>query len=55
MGLGLSLVLIVLIICVSILFGLYMFLCDENETKMFSNKCDKCISKLENQMKELEK
>lgn len=36
-GSGLTFVLIVLIICVSILIGVYMFLCAENEVKMFSD------------------
>lgn len=54
MGVGLTFVLIILIICLSVLFGLYMFLCAETKTKLFSNhKYDERISELEKQVKEL--
>lgn len=54
MGVGLTFVLIILIICASVLFGLYMFLCEETKTKMFANpKYDERISKLEKEINEL--
>lgn len=54
MGVGLTLTLIVLIICVSVLFGIYMFACVENETKMFSNpRHEERIRTLERVMKEM--
>ena len=54
MGAGLRFVLIVLIICLSVLFGLYMFLCQETKTRLFSNpKYDERIRELEKQVKEL--
>lgn len=54
MGVGLTFVLIVLIICLSVLFGLYMFLCEETKTRLFTNpKHEECIQELEKQVKEL--
>lgn len=54
MGVGLTLVLIILIICVSILFGFYMYLCSENEVKMFSDpRYEERIKELEKSVKEL--
>lgn len=47
---------VVLIICSSILFGLYMAYCQESEVGMFQNpKYDERIKELEKQMKELRK
>lgn len=54
MGVGLTFVLIVLIICVSILIGVYMFLCAENEVKMFADpRYEERIRVLEKEIKEL--
>lgn len=54
MGFGLTVVLIILIICVSALFGFYMFLCGENEVKMFASpRYEERISELEKLVKEL--
>ena len=53
MGAGLTFVLIVLIICPT-LFGLYMFLCEETKTRLFSNpKYEERIRELEKQVEEL--
>ena len=53
MGFGETLVLITLIICVSILFGFYMFTCYEKEITMFSDPdYENSISKLEKVIKE---
>lgn len=55
MGAGLAFVLVVLIICVSILFGYYMELCSDNEVKMFANpKYEQRIRELEQKVRELE-
>lgn len=54
MGVGLTFVLIVLIICVSVLFGLYMCLCAENEVKMFADPgYEKRIQALEEEINAL--
>lgn len=54
MGAGLTFVLIVLIICVSTLIGVYMFLCSENEVKMFVNpRYEERIRALEKEIKTL--
>lgn len=46
----------VLIICVSVLFGIYIACCSENETGMFQNpRYEKRIRELEKQMEELKK
>lgn len=56
MGVGLTIILIVLIVCISVLFGIYMYLCSENEVKMFADpKYEERIGKLEKQMEELKK
>lgn len=56
MGVGLTFVLIILIICGSVLFGVYMYLCSENEVGMFSDhRYEERIRKLEKQMEELKK
>lgn len=45
-------VLLVLIICVTVLFGIYMYFCSENETKMFVDpRYEERIKKLENKLK----
>lgn len=52
MGAGLTFVLIVLIICVSILIGVYMFLCAESEVKMFADpRYEERIRALEKEIK----
>lgn len=54
MGAGLTFVLIVLIICVSTLIGVYMFLCSENEVKMFVDpRYEERIRALEKEIKTL--
>jgi len=54
MGVGLTLILLTLIICISVLFGIYITLCSENGIKMFSNpKYDERIRKLEKEINEL--
>lgn len=54
MGIGLTLVLLVLIMCVTVLFGIYMYFCSENETKMFVDpRYEERIRKLEKQVEEL--
>ncbi len=51
---GVAFVLIILIICVSALFGFHMYLCNENGIKMYADpKYDERISELEKQIKEL--
>lgn len=51
---GVAFVLIILIICVSVLFGFHMYLCNENGIKMYADpKYDERISELEKQIKEL--
>lgn len=53
---GFWLTMIVLIICISILFGCYMFCCYDNDTKMFSNpdkEYEKRISKLEQEIEQI--
>lgn len=51
---GFTIVMIILIICTTILIGVYMYYCAENEVKMFANpKYDKRISELEKVVKEL--
>lgn len=47
-------VLTILIICVSILFGYHMYLCEENGIKMYANpKYEERIGKLEKLVEEL--
>lgn len=47
---------IVLIICLSVILCLYMYLCEESETGMFSGiKYEKRIKDLEDRIEELEK
>ena len=54
MGFGTTLVSIVLILCATILFGLYMYYCVENEIKMFAYpRYEERIRKLEKEMSEL--
>ena len=54
MGVGLTLVLLVFIICASVLFGIYMYLCSENEIKMFADpRYEERIRKLEKVVEEL--
>lgn len=56
MGVGMTFVLIVLIICLCVIACVYMCYCSENEVKMFQNpKYDERIRKLEKQMEELKK
>lgn len=50
----LTVILFTLIVCASILFGLYMYLCSENEVKMFANpEYEKRIRKLEKEIQKL--
>lgn len=54
MGVGFTIILLTLIICISVLFGIYMYLCSENEVKIFSNpRYVERIRELEKQVKEL--
>lgn len=56
MGIGATIVLVVLVICATILAGMYIYYCAENEVKMFANpKHEKRIKELERQMEELKK
>lgn len=51
---GVAFVLIILIICVSVLFGYHMYLCNENGIKMYANpRYEERISELEKQVEEL--
>lgn len=51
---GVAFVLIILIICVSVLYGYHMYLCNENGIKMYANpKYEERIRELEKQVKEL--
>ena len=51
MGFGTTIVLITVVICVSILFGMYMVLCFENEIAIFKNpRYRQRISDLEDQI-----
>lgn len=55
MGLGLTTVLIVLIICVSVLIGVYMTCCQESGVKMFSGpRYEERIKEPEKRVKDLE-
>lgn len=55
MGIGLTIVLIVLIICVSVLIGVYMICCQESGVKMFANpRHEERIKELEKRIKDLE-
>lgn len=50
---GVAFVLIILIICVSVLFGYHMYLCNENGIKMYANpKYEERIAKLEELIKQ---
>lgn len=43
-----------LIICVSVLFGIYMYLCSENVVKMFADpEYDKRIRRLEKEIQKI--
>ena len=54
MGVGLTLVLLFLIVCVSVLFGIYMYLCSENEIRMFADpRYEERMRKLEKLVEEL--
>lgn len=54
MGVGFAFILWTLVVCISVLFGIYMYLCSENEVKMFSNpRYEERIRELEKQVKEL--
>lgn len=56
MGAGILLILIILILCSSILFGIYMACCFEKGIKMFEKpNYENRIRKLEKQMEELKK
>lgn len=56
MGIGATIVFIVLIICVAILIGLHMCLCAETGTKMYADpKYEKRIKKIEEYIEELNK
>ena len=47
---------IILIICASILIGIYMMCCQESEVKMFADpRYDERIKELEKRIKDLEK
>lgn len=51
---GVAFVLIILIICVSVLFGFHMYLCNENGIKMYTDpRYEERIRELEKQVKEL--
>lgn len=53
---GLLLFFIVLIICITVIIGMYIYYCSENEVGMFQNpKYKKRITELEKQMEELRK
>lgn len=55
MGPGLTIVLIILIICITILVGLYMYCCEESGVKMFANpRYEERIKELEKRVKDLE-
>ena len=50
--------LIVLVLCISILFGIYMCLCAENEVRMFSNadkETENWIRRIDDRVKTIEK
>lgn len=50
--------LLILTICISILFGMYMYLCAENEIKMFSNadkETENWIRRIDDRVKTIEK
>ena len=52
---GLTFIIFTLIICGSVLFGIYMYLCSENRVKMFADpEYDKRIRRLEKAIMELE-
>ncbi len=56
MGIGETIVAIVLILCFFISLWIYMFYCGENRIKMFSDpRYERRISKLEKQVEELMK
>ena len=51
---GVAFVLIILIICVSVLFGYHMYLCNENGIKMYANpRYEERICELEKKVSEL--
>ena len=53
---GFTIIMVVLIICTTILIGVYMCYCDENGVKMFADpRYDKRISELEKTVKELKR
>lgn len=50
--------LIVLVLCISILFGAYMYFCAENEIRMFSNadkETENWIRRIDDRVKTIEK
>lgn len=54
MGIGLTLILLTIIICAAVLFGLYMGLCSDNKIKMFSDpRYEERISSLEKEVSRL--
>lgn len=53
---GITVVLVVFIICATVITGMYICYCNENEVGMFQNpKYEKRIMELEKQMEELKK
>ena len=53
---GMTIVLIIFIICAPVLFGIYMYLCSENGVKMFADqRYEEHMRKLEECMEELKK
>lgn len=50
--------LIILMLCISVLFGIYMYLCAGNEIRMFSNadkEIENWIRRIDDRVKEIEK
>lgn len=53
---GFTIIMIILIICITILIWAYMYFCSENEVKMFANpRYEERIKKLEKLTEELKK
>lgn len=56
MNIGATTILIILIICATVLAGMYIYYCSENEIGIFANpKYEKRISELEKAVEELKK
>lgn len=56
MAVAITIIAVVLIICVSVLVGVYMYYCGENEINMFADpRYEERIKNLEKRVKELEK